>query len=73
MLLCDLKENETGAIIRINLGGAFADRLRDMGFCEGERVECVRRAVLSSPILYRVKGSEIALRKTDAAAIEVSR
>ena len=71
MLLSDLKEEQSGVVIHINASSAFANRLRDMGFNEGERVKCVKRAVLSSPVLYNTKSSNIALRCTDAAKIEV--
>ena len=71
MLLYDLKEGQSGIISNINIDSAFAGRLRDMGFCEGERAVCVKRAALRSPVLYNVKGSNIALRKTDAVMLEV--
>ena len=71
MLLCDMKEKQSARIAEINAAEPFASRLRDMGFCEGESIVCVRKAVLTSPILYGVKGSQIALRKADARLIEV--
>ena len=71
MLLYDLKEKQTARITKINAQQAFALRLRDMGFCEGEEVACLKKALLASPVLYRVKGSQIALRKVDAKRIEV--
>ena len=71
MVLCELAEGRKGCISSVNVEGGFAKRLRDMGFCEGEEVVCIRRAAFSSPILFSVKNSRIALRKDDAKMIEV--
>ena len=37
----------------------------------GTRVTCVRRALSGDPIAYRIRGAVVALRKCDAAQIEV--
>ena len=44
-----------------------------MGFCEGEKVTCVKRAVLNTPVLYGIKGSLVSLRKSEAIKIEVKK
>lgn len=72
MRLCELKEKQTAVIKRLTAPAAFAERLRDMGFCEGEQAVCVRIAALRSPVLYLVKGTHIALRTADAAFVEVA-
>jgi Fe2+ transport system protein FeoA len=71
MLLSELKEKQSAVITSADCGGAFGIRLSDMGFREGERVLCVKRGLLSSPILYSVNGSFVAIRKKDASKIEV--
>ena len=71
MFLSELKENRSAVIAGSKASGAFADRLADLGFRKGERVLCVKRSLLSSPILYCVNGSFVALRKKDASSIEV--
>lgn len=71
MFLSDLRESQTAEIIRIDEKTPFGTRLCDMGFCVGEKVICVKRATFQSPILFNVKGSNIALRKKDAKKIEV--
>jgi Fe2+ transport system protein FeoA len=71
MLLSEMKAGQTAKISDINIDTVFAGRLRDMGFTDNEQVRCIRCAVLSSPILYNVKGSSIALRKSDADLIGV--
>ncbi|MBQ7203058.1 MAG: ferrous iron transport protein A [Eubacterium sp.] len=72
MFLSELKDAQSGVISSINFSCGYARRLMDMGFCHGERVRCVCRSVFTSPILYYVKGSNIALRKCDADKIEVT-
>ncbi len=72
MFLSDVKEGKSAVISGLNFNSEFKVRLRDMGFCEGERVCCIKKALLRSPILYCVKDSSIALRKIDAGRIEVS-
>lgn len=71
MFLSDMKEGQVGVISAVNFDNAFKIRLNDMGFCDGEPVKCVKRSVMTSPILYIVKGAGIALRKSDAEHIEV--
>ncbi|MFR5876940.1 MAG: FeoA family protein [Eubacterium sp.] len=71
MFLSDMKEGQTGVISAVNFDNSFKTRLNDMGFCDGESVICIKRSVMSSPILYRVKGAGVALRKSDAKHIEV--
>ena len=71
MLLYDLKEGQSGKLTALLFDTKLSERLRDMGFCEGETVSCVKRAAFKSPVLYRVKGSLVALRKSEALKIEV--
>ena len=71
MFLYELKEGQRAEISELFAEGEFSSRLRDMGFCEGEEIMCVKKAVFKSPVLYRVKGSLVALRKTEAEKIEV--
>lgn len=48
-------------------------RLRDIGFCDGETVECVMRSPLGDPSAYLVRGVLIALRSEDSELITVKR
>lgn len=47
-------------------------RLEALGFRDGAQVTCLRKAPLGSPMLYRVCGAEICLRKEQADCIQVS-
>ncbi len=72
--LARLRPGESASIARVlNLGDPAASRrLFDLGFVPGAEVECVRRAPLGDPAVYRVADYEIALRRGQAACIEVA-
>lgn len=55
-----------------NADSVVAQRLHDLGFREGATVECIRRAPLGSPLMFRVCDTDICLRKQQAALIKVS-
>lgn len=46
-------------------------RLRDIGFIEGTRVECLYRSPWGSPIAYLVRGAVIAVRTSDSDRIDI--
>jgi len=52
-------------------GGASMLRLREMGVLPGVRVTLVRVAPLGDPLAFRVRGSVLALRKSEAAQVLV--
>ena len=49
----------------------IARRLFDLGFTPGATVEVVRRAPLADPLVLRVAGYELALRRAQARLIGV--
>lgn len=51
---------------------ATARRLLDLGFAPGAEVVVVRRAPMADPIVFRVAGCEMALRRRQAQCIRVS-
>ena len=71
MFLSDLKENQSAVIVFSDNKTRFEERLCDMGFRKGEKVLCVKRGLFSSPVIYSVGGSRVALRRADAKKIEV--
>lgn len=71
MMLSDLKEMQWATISGLPDDYIFSLRLCEMGLCQGQRVQCVTRSPFSSPILYCVKNSLLALRLADARNIEV--
>jgi ferrous iron transport protein A len=73
-MLCPLSELPAGAkgkIIKIDLPDRFSERLYGLGFVPGEQVEVVRKAPLGDPTVYRIKGTEITLRDSQASEIYV--
>jgi len=65
--LADLREGEAGVIERIDLPDDFANRLMELGFLPGSSVTAARCAPGGDPRVFRVDGSEIALRKDTAS------
>ncbi|MBL0155819.1 MAG: FeoA domain-containing protein [Bryobacterales bacterium] len=64
--LADLVENEEGLLDRIELPGDLAQRLMELGFLPGHAVSAARSAPGGDPRVFRVDGSEIALRRETA-------
>ena len=71
--LYDLNEGEEGVILKIKGRGQFRQRLSEMGFVVGKKVEVIKKAPLRDPIEYKIMGSHISLRNSEAQLIEVDR
>lgn len=71
MTLADLNIDDSGCIQKIHSKEDLRRRLFDLGFFPDVTVECVLKSPFGSPILYKVNGAFIALRKEDAGEIEV--
>ena len=69
--LVDLREGESGTIIKVRGRGAFRKRITEMGFVRGKEVTVVKAAPLQDPIEYKIMGYNVSLRKTESALIEV--
>ncbi len=50
---------------------ATARRMIDLGFVPGTGVQLIRRAPLADPLMFRVAGYQIALRRAQARCIYV--
>jgi ferrous iron transport protein A len=50
---------------------AVARRLLDLGFTPGAEVSMVRRAPMADPVVFRVAGYDVALRRVQARCIAV--
>lgn len=71
MRLSDLKKGKKAVVIKVHGYGLLRKRLSEIGFIRGKIVQVVYFAPLGDPIVYRVLGSEIALRLDAASMIEV--
>lgn len=69
--LGELRPGEKGRIIRASGGKGVNRRLRDMGLVKGSEIEVERVAPLGDPIEVRIKGYHLALRREEAAGIQV--
>ena len=71
--LDELPIGETAAIVCFDQDDAVARRLFDLGFTPGECVVRLRQAPLGDPLMFRVGGVEIVLRRAQAKRILVER
>ena len=69
--LADLREGEAGILDRIDLPADFATRLMELGFLPGMSVTVARSAPGGDPRVFRIDGSEVALRKETAVHLLV--
>ena len=66
-----LRPGQRAQIMKINGIRALRRRFIEMGIVKGETILIERHAPLGDPIEYFVKGYHLALRKEEAAQIEV--
>jgi len=69
--LNQLPKGTTAIITSLTANGLMRRRLMDLGFTEGAKVTVIRKSPLGDPTAYRIRGAVIALRKEEAALIEV--
>ncbi|MCE7959097.1 MAG: ferrous iron transport protein A [Acidobacteria bacterium ACB2] len=62
----ELREGEEATLDRLDLPEDVARRLMELGFLPGHRILAAFRAPGGDPRVYRVDGSEIALRRETA-------
>ena len=67
--LADLAPNESGRIYAITGADGLSQRLAEMGFTFGQTVRVVRFAPLGDPMQVRIRGFDLALRRTEARRI----
>ena len=72
--LAHLRRGQTAVIHDIagDVDPATARRLVDLGFAPGTEVQLLRRAPLADPVMYRIAGYQIALRRAQARAVLVT-
>ena len=74
MIKLTLKDTIAGMTVRIDKIGEFAlkQRLMTMGLIPGTRVEILNSAPMGDPIAIRIRSYNLAMRKDDAANIQVT-
>ena len=71
MLLSEMKEGQTGTVIRVGGNGILRRRILEMGILKGAEVYVEKYAPLKDPLELIVKGYHISLRVEEAAQITV--
>ena len=69
--LLDLKQGDSGLITKVKGRGAFRKRITEMGFVKGKKVTVVKAAPLQDPIEYKIMGSHVSLRKSEAILVGI--
>lgn len=67
-----LAAGESSTVVGFDADDVVVRRLFDLGFVPGVEVLRLRRAPLGDPIMFRVGGSEIVLRKAQAKMVQVA-
>ncbi len=72
MTLTDLPIGKDARVTAVNGEGSVTRRLLEMGVIPGVAVQVVKMAPFGDPIEIRVRGYSLAMRKSEADAIEVA-
>lgn len=74
LMTLTLKDTKPGMVVRIDSVGEseLKQRLMTMGLIPGTRVEILNSAPFGDPIALRLRSYNLAMRRDDAAQIEVS-
>ncbi len=71
-VLSDLRPGEGAVVCGLTGAGEVRRRLQDIGLIQGTAVVCLGTSPLGDPTAYRVRGAVMALRRKDAAGVEVA-
>jgi ferrous iron transport protein A len=71
--LSSLAPGSRAIVLAIDAAAPELTRLRELGFLPGTEVRAIRRAPLGDPIAFALRGSQVCLRRAQAAHIRVAR
>jgi ferrous iron transport protein A len=71
MVLTNLTIGEKATVVSVNGNNAVTKRLMEMGVVPGISVRVIKSAPFGDPLEIRVRGYHLAMRKSEADAIEV--
>lgn len=71
--LADLAVNESGRVTALLSSDSMRRRLLDIGLTKNTVVTCVGHSPAGDPIAFNIRGSIIALRRTDCEKVLISR
>ena len=72
MMLTKLPIGETAKVISVKGNNAVTRRLMEMGVVPGVALKIVKTAPFGDPLEIHLRGYSLAMRKSEAEAIEVS-
>lgn len=72
MRLANLKIGTRAKVVKVSGDNAVAKRLMEMGVTPGADVKVIKTAPLGDPIEVSVRGYHLAMRRSEAEAIEVT-
>ncbi len=67
-----MKQGDEGVLDRLEVVAEVSERLMELGFLPGVRVSAGRAAPGGDPMVFRVDGSEVALRRATARCLILS-
>ncbi len=73
MLLSEMKEGQTGIIVRVGGNGALRRRVLEMGLTRGTEIYVEKYAPLKDPLELIIRGYHVSLRVEEAANITVDK
>lgn len=69
--LCELEKGKSGRVVSIELEEDMRRRVQCLGLSPGTEVTCYAYAPTGDPGAFRIRGTTIALRRSDAEKIRV--
>lgn len=72
MTLTNLAEGKTARVTGVHGTGRVAKRLMEMGVIPGVSLKVVKSAPFGDPIEVRLRGYSLAMRRSEADAIEIA-
>lgn len=72
MTLDEMKPGQECEVVDVIADGVLGQRLLDMGFIPGTRIQVVRNAPLVDPVEFSMKGYNLSLRHSEAKRVEVT-
>ena len=73
MLLSEMKEGQTGTVVRVGGNGILRRRILEMGILKGAEIYVEKYAPLKDPLELIVKGYHVSLRVEEASQITVDK
>lgn len=67
----DMLPGDVAEIVSISAEGPLRARILDMGLTKGVKVKLLKKAPLGDPLVLRLRGYELSIRKKEACLIEV--